>query len=146
MTGRKAARNRLLTLLDPSLKKSLGKIKPVNAKMLEVDLLSNAIELKETLSTFGKVDSIKSGMELQQSLETEKSFRLKREREADGAITGQGALQLTNQLTSLCGNHGSGNKRAKLAVGLLEVALVGQRLAASSSRGRASAVFDPDDE
>ena len=49
-------------LLDASLMKALGKIKPVNAKTLEVDLLSKAIELKKMLSTLGKLDSIKSGM------------------------------------------------------------------------------------
>ena len=146
MTGRKAARNRLLSLLDPSFKNSLGKCKPVNAKKIEVDLLSNMLEVKETLNKFGKVNSIKSGMALQQSLDTEKTFRLKREREADGAITAKEALQLSNQLSSLCGDHGSANKRANLAHGLLEIALVGQRLAASSSRGRAAAVIDSDDE
>ena len=137
-SGRKAARNRVMTVVQGDCQVHIGKVVARSSTHLQVDVKEpgDVDTIQLALKNVGSV-TIVNREYLEERLEVDRAFKAQRIREENGLLTGsEVATSVLPALLKLWGNEGTDAQQARRGDALLEMMQTGQKAAAAAQSGR----------
>ena len=140
--GRKAARNRTMTVVGVECQAYIGKVLARSSTLIQVDVKeSGDVQTIHTaLLSLGSVSMVNREL-LQERLEVDRAFKAQRVREGNGLLTGSEVVSVAlPALMKLWGDAGTAAQNARRGDVVLEMMQTGQKAAAASQSDRLASV------
>lgn len=141
-SGRKAARNRTMTVVGVECQADIGKVLARSSTLIQVDVKeSGDVQTIHTaLLSLGRVSMVNREL-LQERLEVDRAFKAQRVREGNGLLTGSEVVSVAlPALMKLWGDAGTAAQNARRGDVVLEMMQTGQKAAAASQSDRLASV------